>query len=115
MIPEVGVLCDLLWADPDKHVETYALNTTRQISVVYGRRAVKEFFNRHDLDLICRGHEVCEDGYEFWFDRRLVTLFSAPHYLNEFDNNGAFMQVNDALRCTMQVLKPVATTGRQSS
>lgn len=31
-----------------------------------------------DMDLICRAHMVVEDGYEFYNDRTLVTVFSAP-------------------------------------
>lgn len=37
-------------------------------------------FDRHDFDLICRAHMVVEDGYEFWNERTLVTIFSAPNY-----------------------------------
>lgn len=32
------------------------------------------------MDLVCRAHMVVEDGYEFWNDRTLVTVFSAPNY-----------------------------------
>ena len=34
-------------------------------------------------------HQVVEDGYEFFADRQLVTIFSAPNYCGEFDNAGA--------------------------
>jgi diadenosine tetraphosphatase ApaH/serine/threonine PP2A family protein phosphatase len=34
-----------------------------------------------DMDLICRAHMVVEDGYEFYNDRTLVTVFSAPKYV----------------------------------
>ena len=32
-----------------------------------------------------------EDGYEFFAQRQLVTIFSAPNYCGEFDNSGAMM------------------------
>ena len=32
---------------------------------------------------------MVEDGYEFFADRQLVTIFSAPNYCGEFDNAGA--------------------------
>lgn len=64
------------------------------------------FLQKHDMDLICRAHQVVEDGYEFFAKRQLVTLFSAPNYCGEFDNAGAMMSVDETLMCSFQVLKP---------
>ena len=55
--------------------------------------------NKLDIDLISRSHQVVEDGYEFFADRRLVTIFSAPGYMGEFDNDGAMMDVDETLMC----------------
>ncbi|GAA5877848.1 hypothetical protein JCM8547_002696 [Rhodosporidiobolus lusitaniae] len=52
---------------------------------------------------------VVEDGYEFWKDRSLVTIFSAPSYCGEFDNFGAGMSVGDDLLCAFEPLKPLDT------
>lgn len=57
------------------------------------------------MDLICRAHQVVEDGYEFFSKRQLVTLFSAPNYCGEFDNAGAMMSVDESLLCSFQVRK----------
>ena len=38
-----------------------------------------------------------EDGFEFFADRKLVTVFSAPKYCGEFDNAGGIMHVNEDL------------------
>ena len=57
-------------------------------------------------DLICRAHQVVEDGYEFFAKRQLVTIFSAPNYMNEFDNAGGIMSVDEKLLCSFQILKP---------
>lgn len=46
-----------------------------------------------------------EDGYEFFANRQLVTIFSAPNYCGEFDNAGAMMSVDDTLMCSFQILK----------
>lgn len=47
-----------------------------------------------------------EDGYEFFANRQLVTIFSAPNYCGEFDNAGAMMTIDETLMCSFQILKP---------
>lgn len=99
------MLCDLLWADPDKDIVGWGEND-RGVSFTFGEDVVAQFLRRHDLDLICRAHQVVEDGYEFFARRQLVTIFSAPNYCGEFDNAGAMMSVDDTLMCSFQILKP---------
>lgn len=105
-VPETGLLCDLLWSDPSKDVHGWGVNE-RGVSFTFGASKIQEFLQRHDLDLICRAHQVVEDGYEFFANRQLVTIFSAPNYCGEFDNAGAMMSVDESLMCSFQILKPV--------
>lgn len=100
-----GLLADLLWADPDTSISGWAEND-RGISFTFGPDVVSRFLQKHDMDLICRAHQVVEDGYEFFAKRQLVTLFSAPNYCGEFDNAGAMMSVDESLLCSFQILKP---------
>ncbi|XP_053194899.1 protein phosphatase 1, catalytic subunit, alpha isozyme a [Scomber japonicus] len=78
----------------------------RGVSFTFGADVVAKFLHKHDMDLICRAHQVVEDGYEFFAKRQLVTLFSAPNYCGEFDNAGAMMSVDETLMCSFQILKP---------
>ncbi|XP_025423645.1 serine/threonine-protein phosphatase PP1-beta-like isoform X2 [Sipha flava] len=105
-VPEQGLLCDLLWSDPDKDTRGWVKNDDRGVSYKFGTEIVSKFLHKHDFDLICRAHQVVEDGYEFFAKRQLVTLFSAPNYCGEFDNAGAIMSVNKKLICSFQILKP---------
>jgi serine/threonine-protein phosphatase PP1 catalytic subunit len=73
------------------------------VSFTFGPPVVSRFLAALDLDLICRAHQVVEDGYEFFAKRQLVTLFSAPNYCGEFDNAGAMMSVDESLMCSFQV------------
>ena len=59
--PDTGLLCDQLWSDPDKDVSGWGENE-RGVSYVFGTDVVKAFLKKHDLDLICRAHQVIEDG-----------------------------------------------------
>ncbi|XP_061352281.1 serine/threonine-protein phosphatase PP1-like isoform X2 [Gastrolobium bilobum] len=99
------LLCDILWSDPIKDVQGWRMND-RGVSYTFGADKVSEFLQKHDLDLICRAHQVVEDGYEFFANRQLVTIFSAPNYCGEFDNAGAMMSVDETLMCSFQILKP---------
>jgi len=101
-VPDQGLLCDLLWSDPDKDISGWGEND-RGVSFTFGSEVVSKFLHKHDLDLTCRAHQVVEDGYEFFAKRQLVTLFSAPNYCGEFDNAGAMMSVDETLMCSFQV------------
>jgi serine/threonine-protein phosphatase PP1 catalytic subunit len=104
-VPDMGLLCDLLWSDPNGNVTGWGEND-RGVSFVFGADIVTRFLQKHDLDLIVRAHQVVEDGYEFFAGRRLVTVFSAPNYCGEFDNAGAMISVDEDLMCSFQILKP---------
>ena len=41
-----------------------------------------------------------EDGYEFFSDKKLVTIFSAPNYCGEFDNEAVMLKVDENLCCS---------------
>jgi len=91
-------------SDPDKDISGWAEND-RGVSYTFGADVVSRFLERNDLDLIIRAHQVregaqcvalqvatrlgalvqvVEDGYEFFGDRTLVTVFSAPNYCGEW-------------------------------
>ncbi len=110
-VPDYGLLNDLLWSDPSDTAVDWEDNE-RGVSYCFGKAVINDFLVRYDMDLICRAHMVVEDGYEFWNDRTLVTVFSAPNYCGgesfsscfvnallgsqcnsiEFDNYGACMR-----------------------
>ncbi|MBW0519571.1 hypothetical protein O181_059286 [Austropuccinia psidii MF-1] len=105
-VPDYGLLNDLLWSDPSDTAIDWEDNE-RGVSYCFGKSVIAEFLSRYDFDLICRAHMVVEDGYEFWNERTLVTIFSAPNYCGEFDNFGAVMSVSEDLLCAFELLKPL--------
>uniref|UniRef100_A0A914HJ88 Serine/threonine-protein phosphatase n=1 Tax=Globodera rostochiensis TaxID=31243 RepID=A0A914HJ88_GLORO len=111
-VQESGLLCDILWSDPDPKVTGWAAND-RGVSYVFGVDVLQQFLSRMDLDIVVRGHQVVEDGYEFFGRRGLVTVFSAPNYCGEFDNAGAVMNVDRSLLCSFQILKPSCSPLRE--
>lgn len=77
-VPDYGLLNDLLWSDPADMEADWEANE-RGVSYCFGKKVIMEFLAKHDFDLVCRAHMVVEDGYEFFTDRVLVTVFSAPN------------------------------------
>ncbi|KAH0787441.1 serine/threonine-protein phosphatase alpha-2 isoform [Histomonas meleagridis] len=106
-VPEEGLLCDLLWSDPDPLVDTWEPNG-RGTSYVFGERQVESFLKTFHFDLVCRAHQAVMNGYEFTFgeNKSLITLFSAPNYCYEYNNKGGIMSVDKDLLCTFIVIEP---------
>ena len=105
-IPNEGLLCDLLWSDPNESLTEDFGPNERNISVTFSKDYVKNFVEKNNLDLICRAHQVVEEGFEFFADMKLVTIFTAPNYMGEFDNNGGILEVGEDLLCKFHVLRP---------
>lgn len=105
-VPDFGLINDLLWSDPTDSPHEWEDNE-RGVSYCYNKVAINKFLNKFGFDLVCRAHMVVEDGYEFFNDRSLVTVFSAPNYCGEFDNWGAVMSVSEGLLCSFELLDPL--------
>lgn len=97
----------------------------RGISYRFGEDVVREFVEKHKLGekfgvfmlwkhiillnllkisaLIARAHQVVPEGFEFFADHRLLTLFSAPNYGGQFNNYGAALRVSEELKWTIMV------------
>ncbi|KAK5109091.1 hypothetical protein LTR62_007548 [Meristemomyces frigidus] len=112
-VPDYGLLNDLLWSDPADMDSDWEANE-RGVSYCFSKKVIMEFLQKHDFDLVCRAHMVVEDGYEFFSDRVLVTVFSAPNYCGEFDNWGAVMSVSGELLCSFELLKPLDSSALKS-
>lgn len=105
-VPDYGLLNDILWSDP-ADTENEWEDNERGVSYCFNKVAINKFLTKFNFDLVCRAHIVVEDGYEFFNDRTLVTVFSAPNYCGEFDNWGAVMSVSEDLLCSFELLKPM--------
>mgnify|MGYP000026124493 FL=1 len=93
--PELFNLKKNEWGDSD-----------RGVSYIFSENVVKKQMEMFGLDLIVRGHQIMDDGYEFFADRKLITIFSAPCYTGEFDNNAAMLVVDENLKCDLICLRP---------
>lgn len=103
--PHDGLMCDLLWADPTEDFgseansgELFSGNRSRGCSYRYSYNAVCDFLRRNNLLSVIRGHEAQDAGYRLYRQvtssefPALITLFSAPNYVDVYNNKGAIMK-----------------------
>jgi protein phosphatase len=74
------ILGQILWNDPSELCEKFKPNRTRGIHNIFGKKVFREFLETHDLTMVIRAHEVFPQGYKYFFDHALLSIFSSPHY-----------------------------------
>ena len=104
--PESGAMCDVLWADPAADfapadpAQRFCANQVRGCSFVYTYHAVVAFLERNRLLSLVRAHEAQNDGFRLYKEREstgfpsVITVFSAPNYLDSYNNRGAVLRLD---------------------
>ncbi|KAM0675452.1 Palmitoyl-protein thioesterase 1 [Gurleya vavrai] len=70
----------LLWSDPRDNI-IHKLSD-RGLGIFWTDTITKIFLKENNLELIVRSHEKCTIGRSFIFDKKVITVFSAPNYMN---------------------------------
>ncbi|KAF8260325.1 serine/threonine protein phosphatase 2B [Lactarius quietus] len=102
--PTSGLMCDILWSDPvedfgqEKGTESFVHNHVRGCSYFFTYQAACTFLERNRLLSIIRAHEAQDAGYRMYRKTRttgfpsVMTLFSAPNYLDVYNNKAAILK-----------------------
>jgi serine/threonine-protein phosphatase 2B catalytic subunit len=98
--PTHGLMCDALWSDPledfgqERTNEFFLHNGVRGCSYFYSYHAACAFLEKNNLLSIIRAHEAQDAGYKMYRKTRttgfpsVITIFSAPNYLDVYNNKG---------------------------
>lgn len=81
-----------LWSDPSAECYMY-VPSSRGTGHFFGAQALTDFMKRCNLSLIIRGHECVMGGTEWFFDKKLVTVFSASNYCGVAGNESAILDI----------------------
>jgi serine/threonine-protein phosphatase 6 catalytic subunit len=99
-----------MWSDPED-IETWACSP-RGAGYVFGSQVTSEFNHINSLELICRAHQLVQEGFKYMFpDKNLVTVWSAPNYCYRCGNVAAILQFNDKLEREALIFKEVPESG----
>lgn len=113
-IPDEGLLCDLLWSDPKSDRNEWT-PSSRGVSYNFNEKVIDKFLEDNELELICRAHQMVVNGFSFFNNNKLVTIFSAPNYCGSCGNDGAVMKINNNLECSFMIIKPVNNKSKISN
>lgn len=102
--PTHGLMCDLLWADPledfgqERSSEFFVHNAVRGCSYFFSYHAACAFLDKNNLLSVIRAHEAQDGGYRMYRKTRstgfpsVITMFSAPNYLDVYNNKAAILK-----------------------
>ncbi|KAL7719015.1 Serine/threonine-protein phosphatase [Entamoeba marina] len=104
-IPPTGPYCELLWSDPDENQLEKFHKSSRGAGCMFNGLAVQEFNQKNNTTLICRAHQLAQDGYQWFFQNTLVTVWSAPKYCYRMDNVASVMEIDNATTYSFKVFE----------
>ncbi|GLB37620.1 putative PPP5 TPR repeat region [Lyophyllum shimeji] len=87
-----GLMCELLWTDPQEAPGRGP--SKRGVGIAFGPDVTKRWCTLNGVTGIIRSHEVRQDGYQVEHDGLCTTVFSAPNYVDQAGNKGAFIRID---------------------
>ncbi len=79
---------------------------------LFGRSVTERFLETNGLSLICRAHQLVQEGYKYMWDDQLVTIWSAPNYCYRCGNVAAVVELKSAEERAAKIFQAVADENR---
>jgi serine/threonine-protein phosphatase 6 catalytic subunit len=81
-IPHRGGFCDLMWSDPDD-IDWWAISP-RGAGWLFGEKPTNQFMHNNQLSLICRAHQLVQEGKHHVTSCCVQCLVNNEHRIDGF-------------------------------
>lgn len=109
-VPHEGAMCDLMWSDPED-IDGWGLSP-RGAGYLFGGDVVEQFNHMNELQMIARAHQLVMEGYKQMFDKKLVTVWSAPNYCYRCGNVAAILELGDNVNYDFKIFRDAPASER---
>jgi len=76
----LGAFCDLVWSDPED-IEKWSISP-RGAGWLFGSQVTEEFMEKNQLELICRAHQLVNEGITFFINKIILYSQWLPIFIN---------------------------------
>ncbi|GAA6025395.1 hypothetical protein JCM8202_005280 [Rhodotorula sphaerocarpa] len=88
-----GLMCEMLWTDPQDAEGRGP--SKRGVGLGFGPDVTRRWTDLNEVTAVIRAHEVRQGGFSVEHDGRLITVFSAPNYVDQVGNLAAFARIDE--------------------
>jgi len=82
-------LIQITWNDPKENIQGFTESFRGPGIKFFGKDVFEEFINYNNLSSLIRSHEMFPEGYKWFFDNRLLSIFSSENYRKGYNKNSA--------------------------
>lgn len=88
---ENNTVMQMLWNDPKEGIGRSSYSMRGTGIYTYGKERVDEFLKNNNLKMIIRAHEAFPEGSKYFFDKKLLSIFTSEEYYTYTQAKVAFI------------------------
>lgn len=97
-------ILQILWNDPKETIIGFIESFRGPGIKFFGEDAFEKFMERNSLSFLIRAHEWFPEGFRWFFQNRLLSIFSSSNYRGEYNPNPASYAVICKGRINLKIL-----------
>ena len=91
-------IIDLLWSEYSDDIDNVDMNIERDkykkgFIVKYGKNRLNKFMEDNKINLLITSHQFVQGGFCTFNNDKLLVVFSATNYMNEYKNLGGMITI----------------------